>query len=121
MAAFLNAGAKCVLASLWPVSDFACMLTWTGSFAWREETKSIAASLQTAQQWLRSLTAGELLDYTQRLESRGILKTYVSKPRACAEKLLGEHGAEHRPFESPFFWAPFVAVGQGYPDPKASA
>jgi CHAT domain-containing protein len=121
VAAFLNAGAKCVLASLWPVNDLACMLTVDRFFrAWRQEQQTIAVALQTAQRWLRNLTAGELLDFTQGLAGRGIGKTFLTRPTAFAEGLVRDHGREHRPFATLFYWAPFVAVGQAYPETGAA-
>jgi CHAT domain-containing protein len=119
--AFLNAGAKCVLASLWPVNDFACMLTMDRFFrAWRDEQQTIAVALQIAQQWLRKLTAGELLDVTQGFASRGVSETFARRATMFALDLGRDHGREHRPFATPFYWAPFVAVGQAYPETGAA-
>ena len=117
--AFLNAGAKCVMASLWPVDDGACVLTMNRFFqSWREENQTIAAALKTAQQWLRELTAQELVEWTeicpelQRTEFREVKQAmWLPAQRAIDEKDPGR-----RLYDHPYYWAPFVAVGQSWND-----
>ena len=117
VSAFLNAGAKCVLASLWPVDDGACLLTMQRFLqAWRSEGQTIAAALKTAQQWLRNLTAQELLDWSRTCselkQSRfGELQLAIE---AKAQNDLDTHGSHYRPYSAPYYWAPFVAVGQAW-------
>ena len=117
--AFLNAGAKCVLASLWPVDDGACVLTMNRFFkAWREEGQTIAAALKTAQQWLRNLTAQELVQWTetcpelQRPEFEAV-KDAIWLP---AQKAVDAKEPNRRLYDHPYYWAPFVAVGQSWKD-----
>jgi len=120
VSAFLNAGAKCVLASLWPVDDLACVLTMQRFLmAWRIEGQSIATALQTAQHWLRTLTAQELADWADhcpQLQQRPFRKLKRNLRWLIAQNHIDAHGPDSRLFESPYFWAPFVAVGQTWQD-----
>lgn len=111
--AFLNAGAQCALASLWPVDDFATMLTIERFFHHWRAGQTMAASLRTTQQWLRTTTAPELQEHIR----REILPKTSDPDENIARrvKVLGFMADDNRPYESPFYWAPFVVVGLSYP------
>ena len=127
VAAFFNAGAKCVLASLWPVGDQACLLTMHRFLqAWREKGQPIAAALQTAQHWLRNLTVGEVEAWyeARRKVVEEIDETWKYRLDATVtnwEERKKKHGDDYRPFASPYYWAGFVAVGQSWEDPVRGA
>jgi len=87
--------------------------------AWRTEGQSIANALQTAQNWLRTLTAQELADWADHcpeLQQRPFRDLKQSLRWIIAQNQIDAHGPESRPFESPYYWAPFVAVGQSWQD-----
>jgi len=58
--ALLAAGAKTVIASLWPVNDFATSLLMRAMYTHLQAGKSPAVALQQAQQYLRLLSVAEI-------------------------------------------------------------
>ncbi len=129
-AAFLEAGAAAVVASLWPVADittnlvmirFYCHLTGRGASG----PLPPAEALRDAQLWLRSASKAELLAQVDWLEElwraynrrtstdkqaygRGYLNLLVHLPRA---RQFIESQPDAPPFADPFWWAGFQAVG----------
>lgn len=101
---FLIAGSLCVVSSLWRVSDISTVFLMAKFYDnWHPHT-SIAAALNQAQRWLRDATGDELKQWMNEklLISNPTLKLYV----------LRWFSQEHRPFENPYHWAAFCAIGE---------
>lgn len=98
--AFLSAGARTVLVTLWPVEDSSARLLMERFYnALQSETRGdAAAALQIAQHYLRNLTSSEV---------RAIWESW-GEPDAT---LVVEDSV--RPFADPAFWAAYVLVGSG--------
>ena len=97
--AFLGAGARAVLVTLWPVEDRSARLLMERFYSALLEQGTAAdptAALQIAQRYLREITAREA---RERLDERG----------EAADGLGGDGTA--RPFADPTFWAPYALVG----------
>lgn len=100
--AFLYAGARALLVSQWPVEDLPTFL-----LMWRcyheLQHASPAAALQTAQIWLRELTAGAARTILAHLAIDGEL--------AHESATLADLPPDARPFAHPRCWAAFVLIG----------
>ncbi len=110
-AAFLQAGAAGVLGSLWPVNDLSTMLLMDRFYHLHlDERLEAAVALQTAQRWLREVTAGELFDRFGREAQQ--LVTRMSKEQALEYWYRFEKmGRGERPFADPYYWAAFTFTG----------
>ncbi|WP_246259975.1 CHAT domain-containing tetratricopeptide repeat protein [Oxynema aestuarii] len=111
VAGFLFAGAPNVLGTLWAVNDFSTALLtvrFYELFLSRESDVSVAVALKTAQTWLRESTVGDLLKWVE--DSRSIDSEEKKKLQNYLD--LDWLDLDETPFESPYFWAGFTAVGQ---------
>jgi CHAT domain-containing protein len=97
--AFLSAGARAVLVTLWPVEDSSARLLMERFYlAMQAETAcDPAAALQIAQSYLRGLTLAQ---------ARDILAGWGEE---VADITPNESAA--RPYADPAFWAAYVLVG----------
>lgn len=101
--AFLSMGATGAITALWPVDDRACcLLFWRFSALWNASGYEPSAALTDAARWLRELDEAE----ARRL-CRLLLPEFPPPPPVGP---AGSSGAR-RPYESPFYWAPFVYTG----------
>lgn len=110
-ASFLEAGVSGIIGSQWLVNDLSTALLMGKLYASHFEgpgsdsaPMSPQRALQHAQQWLRDVTVEELMSLLESL------------PRDSAVAVQGRVRfafvkSSHRPFEDPFYWAPFVFVG----------
>ena len=101
---FLNAGAKAVMASLWTVDDASTsqlMRSFYKNLATESKQGKMtkAAALRLAQ---LSLLHGTGETTTDKQRGIGIVNTNPQGTRSTAA-----------PFSHPFFWAPFVLIGNG--------
>lgn len=101
--AFLVAGARSVLVSLWPVEDLATLLLMSRFYRELEAAggTEVAVALHKAQRWLRALTVG------------GARRWLASLPQASELNLPVALRDENYPFAHPRHWAAFVLVGTG--------
>jgi CHAT domain-containing protein/tetratricopeptide (TPR) repeat protein len=99
--AFLSAGARAVLVTLWPVEDSSARLLMERFYqALQVEAASDpAAALQIAQRYLRGLTLAE---------ARDVLAGWGEDVADIASDDLAT-----RPYADPAFWAAYVLVGGG--------
>ncbi len=107
-AGFLQAGAAGVVSTLWPVDDLstALLMIQFYTYLWREAAPPVEA-LRRAQLWLRAATNAEL---SERL---GAVQPDGGGAAAARAKFLEFTLADPdgRPFEQPFYWAPFIYYG----------
>lgn len=101
---FLYAGSQGVLSSLWSVDDFATaylMIKFYENLA----TADMAVALNTAQIWLRDATQSKLLEWIGELK-------LDSESTQRIKGFLESYKPDKKPFESPFYWAAFCAIGK---------
>jgi len=91
----LGQGVRTVLATLWPVDDLASALL-VGQFYrfWQEEQQPPAQALRSAQNWLRTATAGGISDLLRPLKK---VAGPVGALAAAARTQLFQKDPESRP------------------------
>jgi CHAT domain-containing protein len=98
--AFLQAGARAVLVTLWPVEDISARILmehfYTALCAGGDRVGGRIA-LQQAQRYLRDLSHDELRIWL--------------RERDIEPAMRPEIGPHDRPFADPLFWAPYALVG----------
>jgi CHAT domain-containing protein len=108
---FLLAGSTNVVSSLWSVSAASTALLMMKFY---EELKppqaNIAVALNTAQCWLRDTTVQGFQDWLGHLKLSLVWKI---KLRQYFKEIEAERGKDAKPFESPYHWAAFCAIGKG--------
>jgi CHAT domain-containing protein len=108
-AAFLHAGARTVIATLWPVADPASALLMGRFYSERRSPDtSSAEALRRAQMWLRTVKARDLIKLLGELRDQpepvgGLVWRWRTRLRAA--------DPESRPFAEPYFWAAFTVAG----------
>lgn len=108
--ALLEHGVPTVIASLWPIDDFATAAL-LGRFyrEWQPATgRSAAVALGAAQRWLRDVTAAELRELMADLEASG---GAVGALAAETQQSLSSSDDDARLFAHPQFWAGFAVFG----------
>ena len=65
----------------------------------------MAVALNTAQLWLRDATQSKLLEWIGELK-------LDSESSQLSKGLLKNYDSDEKPFESPFYWAAFCAIGK---------
>ncbi len=119
--AFLCAGAKCVVASLWEIGDLPTYLFISKFYEKIGSGHSVSTSLSNAQKWLRgendecgdAIRSGPEL----RIACQNVLKKVESEEdRVILETAIEgfeESFPDSPPFRDEIYWSSFVAVGQG--------
>ncbi|MEB3885150.1 tetratricopeptide repeat protein [Lyngbya sp. CCY1209] len=97
---FLVAGSTNVISSLWAVSDISTALLMIRFYQLLREGEEVAIALNHAQNWLRNATKSELLDW---IDAKNKMRLRLGLQRIPDEA---------KPFESPYYWAAFCAVGK---------
>jgi CHAT domain-containing protein len=105
----LASGSAAVIASLWPVDDYATALLMTRLYEvlFAEPGLRPTDALHAAQSWLRSLTDAEHDEYV------------AAHPQLASERARRRGGNStatiqdevERSFRDPVLWAPFIAMG----------
>ena len=103
---FLYAGSPSVVSSLWTVNEFPTaflMIKFYQNLSQSptRETGEIAVALNEAQIWLREVTKEELEEWTNHLSLTPL-----------AEEALFDLFDKEQPFQSPYYWAAFCAIGK---------
>lgn len=101
---FLYAGSQGVLSSLWSVNDLATAFLMI-KFYENLATADMAIALNTAQTWLRHATQSKLLEWIGALKLDSELSQRI-------KGFLESYDSDEKPFESPFYWAAFCAIGK---------
>jgi len=116
--ALLMSGARSVCLSLWRVDDKATSLLMTrfyqnllGKRPALSKPMPKSEALQEAKQWLRSLTASQI-DGELAALSRGDVRPLAKDDGATSgNSPSSPKSSGKRPYDRPYFWAPFVLVG----------
>jgi CHAT domain-containing protein len=102
---FLIAGSPSVVSSLWRVNDLSTALLMIKFYQNLKSGSTVAIALNQAQTWLRDATTEQLQQWASQLplddEQELQLDTFFSKRQPNS-----------KPFESPYHWAAFCAIGQ---------
>lgn len=128
---FLHAGARCVLASLWPVDDLATALLMDRFHRNLQKGATPSAALSEAQMWLRvEISQGNhliaaveqmisLIDTDKAATENFRSKHFLARCRQRAKELASAN-PDRPPFTSPAHWAAFVAIGLSFVKPEFS-
>jgi hypothetical protein len=113
--ALVQAGARSVLVSLWPVDDAGTSLLMSRFYqnllGQREGLKAPlgkAEALAEAKQWLRRLPRAQAEALAAQL-SKGELRVGVSPLKPAAPATAHDQG--DRPYAHPYYWSAFVLLG----------
>ncbi|MBN8868205.1 MAG: CHAT domain-containing protein [Solirubrobacterales bacterium] len=111
----LATGAACVVASLWPVEDDTTAILMTKFYELMiGENQRPPEALRMAQVWLRDIGWQDRSDFLAghpalAKEIRRRARNEEAPPHQV--QLRSDSSSSERPFASPAFWAPFIAVG----------
>ncbi|NEO62491.1 MAG: CHAT domain-containing protein, partial [Moorea sp. SIO4G2] len=106
---FLVAGSPAVVSSLWKVNDLSTALLMIKFYQNLLKPMSLALALNQAQLWLRDATVQELLDWAEELTKQLNLDNNFKKE---LEKYFYLFDNEEIPFDSPYYWAAYCAIGK---------
>ena len=106
--AFLYAGARAVLCTLWEAADFVALLLMDRFYADLRRGRPPAAALRDAQAALRAMTGRDLAATLDRwrAEHPRFVAALGELPDIPADQL------DERPYADPAWWAPFLLVGK---------
>lgn len=104
---FLYAGSPSAIVSLWTINDLSTAILMIKFYQNLLTNVSVAVSLNQAQQWLRNLTKIQLEEWIAEHQSRLDLTLRMQLRRLFYQKPDG-----FQPFQSPFYWAAFCAIGR---------
>ncbi|NEO31989.1 MAG: CHAT domain-containing protein, partial [Symploca sp. SIO3C6] len=107
---FLLAGSTNVVSSLWAVSATATALLMIKFYQELQQQNNIAVALKNAQCWLRDTTAQGFQDWLEQSQLNIVWKKKLGK---YFQSIAAEEGETHQPFENPYYWAAFCAIGKG--------
>ncbi len=116
-AGFLFAGSPSVVSSLWTVSDLSTsflMMKFYETLLDNSHNISVPIALKTAQNWLKNLTSAEGIQYIETRIKPNLNQLYPNKPKSAQRfynGLVNRLNSAEYPFESPFYWAAFIASG----------
>ncbi|NET78325.1 MULTISPECIES: CHAT domain-containing protein [Okeania] len=110
--AFISAGARHIISSLWLVEDLATALFCIFYYQHRQKY-SCSEALKKAQNQLRYLTGTQLSSYRKQLE--GYLEQYMKQENSekiqQKKELLSWFCQQSLPFTHPYYWAGFISQG----------
>jgi len=102
---FLVVGSPSVVSSLWKVNDLSTALLMIKFYQNLKSSSTVPLALNQAQTWLRDTTKEQLQQWASQLplddEQELQLDTFFYKLQSNS-----------KPFESPYHWAAFCAIGQ---------
>jgi len=115
--AFMYAGAKTIISSLWAVDDMSTMLfvnRWYYNHVVKKMSK--VASLNEAQLWLKNAKWDEIISFVSNQELVSQILEYRTARRQRSLPVSTKQNSNHldkneKPFEHPFYWAPFCCYG----------
>jgi len=101
---FLIAGSPSVVSSLWRVNDLSTALLMIKFYQNLKSGLTVAIALNQAQLWLRDATTEQLQQWAKQLPN--------PDHRMQLRAFLSQKPSNSKPFESPYHWAAFCAIGQ---------
>jgi CHAT domain-containing protein len=104
---FLYAGASSVVSSLWTVNDLSTAFLMIRFYQNLQKGLAVGLALNQAQLWLKNLTKGDLETWIE--ENQLQLKPAI---RIGLRRRLYKLEDDAKPFELPFYWAAFCAIGR---------
>ncbi|NES17929.1 MAG: CHAT domain-containing protein [Symploca sp. SIO3E6] len=104
---FIYAGSTNVVSSLWTVNDLSTAFLMIRFYHNLQAVQSVAVALNQAQLWLRDITKKELETWIE--ENQLPLKPAV---KMGLRRRLYQLEDDAKPFQDPFHWAAFCAIGQ---------
>lgn len=104
---FLYAGSPSVVSSLWMVNDLSTAFLMIKFYQNLQSFHSVAVALNQAQLWLRDITKAELKAWIT-ANSLPLAPTM----RQNLNKRLHKLQDDQNPFQAPFHWAAFCAIGK---------
>ncbi|MFB2836257.1 CHAT domain-containing protein [Floridanema evergladense] len=111
LAGFFFAGSRNVLGTLWAVNDVSTaifMIRFYETLLGKSQPPA-ALALKKTQEWMRSTTVAELLDWIKGCQ----LINQERRKAMCYDLTLGwRKKLDVKRYESPYYWAAFCAVGQ---------
>ncbi|MGH8489604.1 MAG: CHAT domain-containing protein [Gammaproteobacteria bacterium] len=109
--AFILAGAKSLIMSLWKVADLPTAVFMSRFYEYLiDKHVSRAEALQRARYDMRRLTAGDLRKGWLNTEAVKRLSVSDSRFRGAIERYLAQPDSYH-PFAHPYYWGAFVLLG----------
>lgn len=107
---FLLAGSTNVVSTLWPVSATATALLIIRFYDELKQQSNIALALNTAQRWLRDTTVQGFQEWIVRSQ---LDRVWQRELRKYFNEIQTNQGVNAKPFEQPYYWAAFCAIGKG--------
>ncbi|WP_354634797.1 CHAT domain-containing tetratricopeptide repeat protein [Planktothricoides raciborskii] len=104
---FILAGSPNVVSTLWAVADISTAIFMIQFYQTLQQSDlSVVLALRQTQTWLREATVQDLLNWVDSC-------TVISpKRREEMKEIIDSYPMDYQPFESPYYWAPFCAIGQ---------
>ncbi|NJO65389.1 MAG: CHAT domain-containing protein [Richelia sp. RM2_1_2] len=107
---FLLAGSTNVVSSFWVVRSDATALLMMKFHEEIRKQANIAIALNTAQYWLRTTTVQGFQNWLNQSQLENFWKKRLGR---SFQKTQQQKGASVKPYENPYFWAAFSAMGKG--------
>lgn len=104
---FLYAGSPSVVSSLWQVQDVSTAFLMIKFYQNLSSCETVAIALNQAQTWLRNLTKKELQEWIS--DNQISLDATLNM---SLRRRLHKMSVNSKPFQNPFYWAAFCAIGQ---------
>jgi CHAT domain-containing protein len=105
---FLYAGAPNVICSLWAVNDLSTAILMVKFYEEMPHQPSVALALKAAQQWMRTVTKQELINWLNPSESQ---ENAPIKQKLRENVHLGFKPSHYQPYQHPKHWGAFCAIG----------
>jgi len=103
---FLSAGCASVVSSLWKINQVSTAFLMIKFYQnLMKNQSSVAKALNNAQRWLRDATPQQLLDWVNQLNLDEDKMTQI-------EDQLDWYNPDDKPYNDPYHWAAFCAIGQ---------
>jgi len=105
---FILAGSPNVVSTLWSVADLSTAILMIHLYQTlrNQPELSVVLVFQHSQKWLRSATVQDLLNW---IDSCPVISP---ERREEMEDIIDSYALDFKPFESPYYWAAFCAIGQ---------
>ncbi|MEB3827388.1 CHAT domain-containing protein [Phormidium sp. CCY1219] len=104
---FILAGSPNVVSTLWAVADISTAIFMIQFYQTLQQSDlSVVLALRQTQKWLREATVQDLLDWTDSCAA------ISPERREEMEDMIDSFPLDYKPFESPYYWAAFCAIGQ---------